>query len=128
MPSGLRATYELNRAVAVRAPWPGGEEPTAPLVAYRCRPGERPYLHPVHGPGAGPVLTQDRPSDHPWQHGIFTGLHQVNGLDFWQEHRFPEKSGVVRLERLADLSGDDQAVGWTATSRWLTRAEEPVLR
>ena len=117
---GLSATWRLNHALAISA----GEDP---LVGFSCEPGERHYLHPVHGPGGGPVLTQDRPTDHPWQHGIFTGLHQVNGLDFWQEHRFPEKSGVVRLERLVELSGGDQAVGWTATSRWLTRAEEPLL-
>ena len=127
MPSGLIATYELNRRLVVCAPWPDGEEPYAPLVTYQCRPGERPYLHPVHGPGGGPVLTQDRPSDHPWQHGVFTGLHQVNGLDFWQEHRYPEKSGVVRLERLAELAGDGDAVDWTATCIWATRAAESLL-
>jgi hypothetical protein len=123
----LSAIYELNRRLVVRAACPGGEEPYAPVVAFHCKPGERPYLHPVHGPNGGPVLSQDRPSDHPWQHGIFTGLHQVNGLDFWQEHRFPEKSGVVRLEDIGDLRGDADAVSWRATSRWLTRAEEPVL-
>jgi hypothetical protein len=81
----------------------------------------------VHGPGGGPVLTQDRPSDHPWQHGIFTGLHQVDGLDFWQEHRFPDKSGVVRFEELTQLRGDGSSVTWTGTATWLTRADAPVL-
>jgi hypothetical protein len=123
----LVATHELNRHLTIRARLADGEEPFAPLVTYRARPGERPFLHPVHAPGGGPVLTQDRPSDHPWQHGIFTGLHQVNGLDFWQEHRFPERSGVVRFERLTDLRGDADAVAWRGVSRWLTRAGEPVL-
>lgn len=131
MTGGLSATYELNQRLAVRAAWPGADEPgpegAQPVVTYRCRPGERAYLHPVHAPAGGPVLTQDRPSDHPWQHGIFTGLHQVNGLDFWQEHRFPDTSGVVRFEDLTELRGDVNAVRWTGTSRWLTRAEEPVL-
>jgi hypothetical protein len=124
----LVATHDLNRRLAVWARVPAGEEPFGPVATYRCRPGERPYLHPVHGPGGGPVLTQDRPSDHPWQHGIFTGLHQVNGLDFWQEHRFPDRSGVVRLERLTDVSADHDAVSWRAVARWDTRADEPVLR
>jgi hypothetical protein len=60
-------------------------------------------------------------------HGIFTGLHQVNRLDFWQEHRFPDRSGVVRFEELTQLRGDDDHVTWTATAGWFTRADEPVL-
>lgn len=123
----LTSTYELNRQLTVRAFTGDPDRPWAPVVGYRCRPGKRPYLHPVHGPNGGPVLSQDRPSDHPWQHGIFTGLHQVDGLDFWQEHRFPDTSGVVRFEELAHLRGDDSSVNWTGTSSWLTRADEPVL-
>jgi hypothetical protein len=128
MSGALVATHELNRRLTVQARAPAGEEPFVPVATYRGRPGERPYLHPVHGPDGGPVLTQDRPSDHPWQHGIFTGLHQVNGLDFWQEHRYPDRSGVVRLEELTDVRGGDDAVSWRAVARWDTRADEPVLR
>jgi hypothetical protein len=124
----LRATYEVGRRIEVRAPWPGGEEPHAPLLAYHCRPGERPYLHPVNGPGGGPVLTQDRPTDHPWQHGVFTGLHEVNGLDFWHEHRKPlAERGVIRLERIADLQSDGATVSWRAISQWSNARGERQL-
>jgi hypothetical protein len=124
----LAATHDLNRRLAIRAFTGDPDRPWAPVVGYRCHPGDRPYLHPVHGPRGGPILTQDRPSDHPWQHGIFTGLHQVNGLDFWQEHRFPDRSGVVHFEELSQLRGDDSHVAWTGTTTWLTRAGEPVLQ
>lgn len=128
MDGRLTANYQLNERLTIRAFTGEPQIPHAPVVEYQCRPGERPYLHPVHAPDGGPALTQDRPSDHPWQHGIFTGLHQVDGLDFWQEHRFPDRSGVVRFEQLTDLRGDENAVSWAGTSRWTTRAGEPVLR
>lgn len=116
---GLRATYELNRSLLVRAPC-REDEALVPMVGYRCRIGERPYLHPLHGPGGGPVLTQDRPTDHPWQHGVFTGLLDVDGLDFWHERRAPaERQGTIRLERVADLIGDGASVSWRATSAWI---------
>ncbi|HZQ99597.1 MAG TPA: PmoA family protein [Chloroflexota bacterium] len=126
-PLALAATHDLNRDLTIRVFTGDPEVPRVPLVGYHCRPGERPYLHPVHAPGGGPVLTQDRPSDHPWQHGVFTGLHQVNGLDFWQEHRFPDRSGVVRFEHLGDLRGDGESITWTGSSRWTSRADEPIL-
>jgi hypothetical protein len=114
---GLRATYELNRALTIRTSVEGD---LLPLAEFSCRPGERHYLHPLHGPGGGPVLTQDRPTDHPWQHGVFTALHAVNGLDFWTEHRTPApERGTIRFERLSDLTGDAGAVGWRSQAAWL---------
>jgi hypothetical protein len=119
VPDALRANYDVGRRIDVRAPWPDGDEPYAPLLSYHCRPGERPYLHPLHGPGGGPALTQDRPTDHPWQHGVFTGLHEVDGLDFWHEQRKSSaERGVIRLERLTDLQTDGASVSWRAISSW----------
>jgi len=111
--SGLRATHELNRGLSLRS---GGDD----LLTFVCAPGGRHYLHPLHGPGGGPVLTQDRPTDHPWQHGVFTALHAVDGLDFWTEHRTPApERGTIRFERLTDLTGDDAAVSWRSQAAWL---------
>lgn len=113
----LRAVYEVGRSLLVEAPH--HDQPYAPLAGFSCRTGERPYLHPVYGPGGGPPLTQDRPTDHPWQHGVFVGLHEVNGLDFWHEQRAPEeKRGTIRLERVTDLISDGGVVGWRAISGW----------
>jgi hypothetical protein len=124
----LRATHEVNRSIAVRAPWPEGDEPYTPLLSYACRPGERPFMHPVHGPSGGPVLTMDRPTDHPWQHGVFTALHAVNGLDFWTEHRTPAaERGTIRLERIADVQSDGASVSWRAISNWVGPKNERHL-
>ncbi len=117
----LRATWRLNHSLVISA----GEDP---LVGFNCRPGERHYLHPVHGPGGGPVLTQDRPTDHPWQHGIFTALHDVNGLDFWTEHRTPApERGTIRFDRLTDLAGDAATVTWRSHATWVGPGGEPHL-
>lgn len=123
--SGLRATLELNRVLRIDTAEDG--EP-APLLRFRCRPGERHYLHPLYGPGGGPPLTQDRPTDHPWQHGVFTALHAVNGLDFWTEHRTPApERGTIRFERLTDLVGDTQTIGWRSQAAWLGPGDERHL-
>lgn len=130
MSDALRATFEVNRSIAVRAPAPEGvgDEPHVPLATYVCRPGERPYLHPVHGPGGGPILTVDRPTDHPWQHGVFTALHAVDGLDFWTEHRTPAaERGTIRLERIADLQSDGASASWRAIAGWVGPAGERHL-
>lgn len=42
----------------------------------------RPYAHPVCSL-AGDVLTNFRPNDHPWHHGLSLTLNSVDGVGFW---------------------------------------------
>ena len=42
----------------------------------------RPYAHPVCSP-AGDVLTNFRPNDHPWHHGLSLTITSVGGTNFW---------------------------------------------
>jgi hypothetical protein len=72
-------------------------------------PTARPYLHPVHDPSGQIVLTEDHPADHPWQHGIFTGFHRVNGINYWKEDE-----GKQRFVRLLDLKQTSERVHWRA--------------
>ena len=72
-------------------------------------PGARPYLHPVRDASGRVVLTEDRPADHPWQHGIFTGFHRVNGFNYWKEDE-----GKQRFLRLLDLKETSGRVSWRA--------------
>ena len=78
-----------------------------PLLTYVAFPGQRPYLHPVFDASGRHVLTQDRPDDHPWQHGIFTGFHGINGFNYWKEDQ-----GRQRLVRVSDLHASDDRVSW----------------
>jgi putative heme-binding domain-containing protein len=79
------------------------------LVTWVMEPNSRPYLHPVYDASGRVVLTEDRPADHPWQHGIFTGFHRVNGFNYWKEDE-----GKQRFERLADLNEGPDRVSWRA--------------
>lgn len=88
------------------------------LLTYVTDPAFRPYLHPVRDASGRIVLTDNRPSDHPWQHGIFTGFHKVNGFNYWKEdegrqrfvrllgvHEFPDRVSWRSLTELVDPSG-----------------------
>ena len=46
----------------------------------------KPFFHPVALPD-GPVLTLDRPSDHPWHHALWFSWKFINGVNYWEEDR-----------------------------------------
>src|SRR5215211_3941108 len=79
------------------------------LATFVMDPQLRPYLHPLRDPSGRVVLTEDRPADHPWQHGIFTGFHRVNGFNYWKEDE-----GRQRFVRLLDLKEAPDRVSWRA--------------
>jgi hypothetical protein len=79
------------------------------LATYRMETNSRPYLHPVRDASGKTVLTEDRPADHPWQHGIFTGFHRVNGFNYWKEDE-----GRQRFVRLLDMREAPDRVTWRA--------------
>lgn len=84
------------------------------LATYVMDPQFRPYLHPVRDSSGHVVLTDDRPADHPWQHGIFTGFHQVNGFNYWKEDQ-----GKQRFVRLLDVKEAANEVHWRALVEWV---------
>lgn len=42
----------------------------------------RPYIHPLHSL-AGDLLSNFRPNDHPWHHGLNLTLTSADGINFW---------------------------------------------
>ena len=94
--------------LVVRAQLPGQGD-WVELATYVMEPNSRPYLHPVRDASGRVVLTEDRPADHPWQHGIFTGFHRVNGFNYWKEDE-----GKQRFVRLLDLKEASDRVTWRA--------------
>jgi putative heme-binding domain-containing protein len=80
------------------------------LAEYVTNPAMRPYLHPVRDSSGSVVLTQDKPADHPWQHGIFTGFHgMVSGHEYWMEN-----DGHHRFFRVTNIVQTPDAVSWAA--------------
>ncbi|MDF1799507.1 MAG: PmoA family protein [Planctomycetota bacterium] len=102
------------------------ESPTPSSVAcvdadgrllFELRHGEgedEPALHPLGLPG-GPSLTVDRPSDHPWHHGLWFAWKFIDGVNYW-EHG-PEGRPVGRTSWDPPLLG----VGGDGTARALLR-------
>jgi hypothetical protein len=70
---GRAVTLSTARGVLLRYVYapatPAGESP-------------RPYAHPVNSL-AGDTLTNFRPNDHPWHHGLSLTLASVGGVNFW---------------------------------------------
>ena len=79
------------------------------LLTYVMEDQKRPHLHPVRDASGEQVLTADRPEDHPWQHGIFTGFHRVNGFNYWKEDQ-----GRQRFVRLLNLKDEPGKAAWTS--------------
>ena len=92
------------------------------LLTYVMEKGKRPYLHPVHDASGKQVLTDDRPADHPWQHGIFTGFHRVNGFNYWKEDQ-----GQQRFMRLLDLKEEPAKIAWTSLIELIAPNGDVVL-
>lgn len=63
----------------------------------------RPYVHPLYSL-EGDVLTNFRPNDHPWHHGLSFTLTSVDGVNFWggpshrpaEGYQWREDHGVQR--------------------------------
>ena len=107
--------------LVIRALAPDGKN-WVNLATYVAQRGSRPYLHPVYDATGQQVLTQDRPDDHPWQHGIFTGFHRVNGFNYWKEDE-----GRQRLVRISDVSQESQKVSWKSLIEFVAPDGKVVL-
>lgn len=107
-PAGRIRLEPGKQRMAIRAQLPGKEE-WGELATYVMETNARPYLHPVRDASGRVVLTEDRPADHPWQHGIFTGYHRVNGFNYWKEDQ-----GQQRFVRLLAVKEEADRVSWRA--------------
>ena len=97
-----------EQSLRIRARLPGTEQ-WRELATFVMDPKLRPYLHPLRDASGRVVLTEDKPADHPWQHGIFTGFHRLNGFNYWKEDE-----GRQHFARLLDLTTTADAVSWRA--------------
>jgi hypothetical protein len=43
----------------------------------------KPFFHPLALPG-GPILTADRPADHPWHHALWFAWKYINDVNYWE--------------------------------------------
>ena len=103
----LRLHHETGRAVSLFA----GD---ALLCRYVYAPSldakesPKPYFHPLNSL-AGDTLTNFRPNDHPWHHGLCFTLNQVAGVNFWGGPTCRRADGY----QWRDDHGMQQHVAWT---------------
>ena len=107
--------------LVVRSQLPGQND-WIDLATYVMNTNSRPYLHPVRDASGRIVLTEDKPADHPWQHGIFTGFHRVNGFNYWKEDE-----GKQRFARLLNLKETSDRVSWRALVELVAPNQSVVL-
>ncbi len=88
------------------------------VLQHNARPGLRPYIHPLRGPDGQVCLTEDSPWHHPWQHGVQTGFHGVNGCDFWFDpgQRAGETIGTIEPGAPRILGADP--LRWAVEAIW----------
>ena len=88
------------------------------VVAQNAAPDSRSFLHPIAAPD-GCVLTEDAPPHHPWQHGLYVGLNDVNGVGFWEEGiRQKPQDGSFHPEPLAAPTTSSGTFSWVVNSAW----------
>ena len=123
-PRASKPRLKIERSAqrfSVRARVPGTEQWTD-LATFVIDPQLRPYLHPLRDASGRVVLTEDRPDDHPWQHGIFTGFHRVNGFNYWKEDQ-----GKQRFMKLLDSRETADRVSWRALVEYIAPDGTAVL-
>jgi len=113
--------HPADQRLNVRARLPDSEA-WIDLATFVMDPQLRPYLHPLRDASGRVVLTEDRPNDHPWQHGIFTGFHRVNGFNYWKEDQ-----GKQRFVRLLDSHENADRVSWRALVEYIAPDGAAVL-
>ncbi len=88
------------------------------VLQQNARPGMRPYIHPLRGVDGQSCLTEDSPWHHPWQHGIQTGFHGVNGCDFWFDPGQNAKAVIGTIEPAIPKVLSEDPPRWSIEAKW----------
>lgn len=102
---------------------------TVALLTQHAREGIRPYIHPILAPDGKGSLTEFSPSHHKHQTGLYWGLKEVNGRDYfmnWKEDHWKrrsvrilnEKGTAVKWRTVYDLLDDKGNSVLTETQTW----------
>ena len=102
---------------------------TPALLTQRAAPDRRPYIHPILAPDGVGELTEDQPGHHLWQHGLYVGLNDLNGVGFWTEglHDHKDRDGTFHPHPLAPPVLLGNRAEWNVTADWRSPAGEPML-
>jgi len=100
------------------------ENVAEPILTQNARPDFRPYIHPIVAPDGKGVLTEYSPGHHKHQTGLYWGLKQVNGRDYFHN----PGAGFWRKISSAVLVAKGASVKWTTVYQLLDAEGKPVMK
>ncbi len=99
---------------------------SSPMLTQHARRNRRPFIHPILAPdGVGEVTEDGAGSHHDWQHGLFIGLNDVNGVGFWTEKDGID--GTFHPEAIQAYVASESSVVWTVRSEWRSPQDKPMV-
>lgn len=121
----LRIDY--NEATGTMAVY--RETDKSPVLTQHAQASTRPYIHPIIAPDGKGTLTQFSPDHHKHQTGLYWGLKEVNGrdyfmnwqLDYWQKvsaQVVQEKGTQVKWQTVYNLLDENKQIMLTETQTW----------
>jgi putative membrane-bound dehydrogenase-like protein len=93
------------------------------ILTQNARPDFRPYIHPIVAPDGKGVLTEYSPGHHKHQTGLYWGLKQVNGRDYFHN----PGEGFWRKVSSTVLVGKGESVKWTTVYQLLDAEGKPMM-
>ena len=97
------------------------------ILQHNARSGLRPYIHPLRTIDDTVCLTEDSPGHHPWQHGVQTGFHGVNGCDFWLDPGQNANLPIGSIEPISIGIIDRIHPSWTIEAIWRNTEGQSLL-
>jgi hypothetical protein len=110
------------------------EKDNNPLLTQQAQENIRPYIHPIIAPDGKGTLTQFSPDHHKHQTGLYWGLKQVNGRDYfmnWKEDYWQkvsarvvqERGSQVKWQTVYGLLDENRQTLLTETQTWTMREQ-----
>jgi len=96
-----------------------------PILTQHARPDFRPYIHPITAPDGKCLLTEDSPTHHPHQTGLYWGFSTLNGRNYFTE---PGADHWRRVYLAVLMPGPSETVQWQTIYDLLDSEGNAVLR
>ena len=98
------------------------------------RESRKPYFHPLKTL-AGDIVTNFRPYDHLWHHGLAMTMAVLSGQNFWGGPSYVDGQGYVQLpnngeqahQTWLNLRCDEEAIAFSEQLTWITHAGKTWL-
>jgi hypothetical protein len=103
---------------------------SAPILVQNAETDKRPFIHPIVSPAGTGIVTENAPSHHLWQHGLYIGLNDVNGVGFWKEGLHEPTAatdGTFHPRIVGSPTTDGDRAHWSVVTEYRDPQGEPML-